>query len=517
MFITGIIKYGERVFLLWSSSIERFKDNWLSDHHPIPYFAQITRETLNEHKNEQGKGKCQLLEVVFLFNIFARLFAGNIFNIRTVKDRILEGKSAENAFNVVAMELGLMYDLLYTKATIIYSRFGAFLRCISLFCSVSTLAFFSVFVNLHAYSQIEISITYILLVGAVVLEVYAIILHFFSDWTKLICLIKTKNSRPNCFNTTISPHSLLHNQKRWSESMGQFNLISFCLKDMSAACIKVEKLFRISIFLGKYWYLTWAHVDLDMKEMILNYILNKAHQQDDFLFKGASSDIFQPGLEPSIPVYEVALAAGAEKTFRLSAPVHEIAVAARGDNVLNRSERLKDFLWTIHNVEFDHSLIIWHIATDISYYNDFGRGELKFRETSEKAKSIFKSKRNMFCNDNGKIRACQVLLQEDVHHIDEVNADLSALLDGCKLGKALQKLEYKEKWDVIRQVWVEMLTFAAARCEWKEHGKRLKKGGELPTHVSLLLAHFGLVATYLIAIDNNGEEDKGTEKGSTAV
>ncbi|XP_031249090.1 uncharacterized protein LOC116106925 [Pistacia vera] len=512
IFIAGIIKYGERTFVLWSSSTGRFNDTWRRDRNPIANFAQITRETLEKQQHEPNNDTYQLLQVVFLFNIFARLYVGVVFDLQTLKDNILQGKPAGDVFDVVAMELGLMYDLLYTKAIIIYSRLGAFLRCICLFCSVSALIFFSVFVNIHAYSPIEISITYVLLIGAVVLEVYPIILHFWSDWTQLICSTKLKNSRPKCFNASVSPHSL-HKHKRWSESMGQFNLISFCLKDMCTTCIKVDKLFRISKFLEKYQNLTSAHVDLDLKEMILKYIIKKSDQQDELREHENKSDIFQRYEESDIPY-------------------HEMAIAARGHDVLNGSERFKDFLWTIQKVEFDHSLIIWHIATDICYYNDLrncqlkpkiskylsdymlyllvrcpsimpkGRGELRFRETCVTAKSIFESKRNMICSDNHgnrKIKkACEVLLQEDVLHTNEVNADLPrpALADGCKLGKALQELEYEEKWDVISQVWVEMLTYAAARCKWKEHGQQLTKGGELLTHVCLLLTHFGIGAQF---------------------
>ncbi|KAJ6942617.1 hypothetical protein NC652_008430 [Populus alba x Populus x berolinensis] len=64
------------------------------------------------------------------------------------------------------------------------------------------------------------------------------------------------------------------------------------------------------------------------------------------------------------------------------------------------------------------------------------------------------------------------------------------LVHGCKLAQQLQKLE-AEKWKVISEVWVEMLTYAAGHCEWRDHAQQLKSGGELLTHVRLLMAHLG--------------------------
>ena len=41
-----------------------------------------------------------------------------------------------------------------------------------------------------------------------------------------------------------------------------------------------------------------------------------------------------------------------------------------------------------------------------------------------------------------------------------------------------------------------MVAYAAAQCPWKEHTHQLRRGGELLTHVSLLMLHLGLSAQY---------------------
>lgn len=49
----------------------------------------------------------------------------------------------------------------------------------------------------------------------------------------------------------------------------------------------------------------------------------------------------------------------------------------------------------------------------------------------------------------------------------------------------------EEKWGIISQVWIEMLCYAASHCSWKEHAQHLRHGGELLTHVCLLMANLG--------------------------
>ncbi|KAI6680540.1 hypothetical protein NL676_034421 [Syzygium grande] len=46
-----------------------------------------------------------------------------------------------------------------------------------------------------------------------------------------------------------------------------------------------------------------------------------------------------------------------------------------------------------------------------------------------------------------------------------------------------------DKWELISSIWVEMLCYAADKCPVYHHAKRLRRGGELITHLWLLLAH----------------------------
>ncbi|XVF60554.1 hypothetical protein PTKIN_Ptkin08bG0057200 [Pterospermum kingtungense] len=85
---------------------------------------------------------------------------------------MISNKSPEEAFELVEGELGLLYDVLYTKASIFYSWCGFLLQCSSFFSSVFAMITFAVFID-HPYSLVDISITYLLLAGAIAMEVYA--------------------------------------------------------------------------------------------------------------------------------------------------------------------------------------------------------------------------------------------------------------------------------------------------------------------------------------------------------
>jgi hypothetical protein len=65
-----------------------------------------------------------------------------------------------------------------------------------------------------------------------------------------------------------------------------------------------------------------------------------------------------------------------------------------------------------------------------------------------------------------------------------------------RLVRQLLFLGPEERWEMIKKVWIEMVAYAAAHCPWKEHTHQLRTGGELLTHVSLLMLHLVLSAQY---------------------
>ncbi|XP_031282925.1 uncharacterized protein LOC116141580 [Pistacia vera] len=515
VFITGIIKYGERTWVLRSSSTKQFRDSLLSDPNPGPDYANyveafestiVEPDSLDEARVPQPEinpGVDYLRLADNLFNRFQYLFADLILgtNERIDCNKIIPEKSPEDAFKPIAVELGFMYDVLYTKATISYSQKGIILRFISFFSAICVLVAFCLIIDKHALPLVDIIITYLLIIGALVLEVYGFILLIISDWTKL-WLSKNKNPLANLIRAVTSPFEPLFTKRaRWSGSMAQYNLISGCLKP--AKCLAVQKLFGIQETLEKYHYRTWKTIDVRFQKSICEQLREKGNQIQ-------------------CPQFDI------KENFK---PL----MAQRGDYVLANKGILEDFKWCTTSVEFDHSLLLWHIATDLYYHDiadDFDRnkefyqiskglsdymlyllvfcpsmlpkgiGEIRYRDTCAEARRFFKQR----MSTSQKIKeACKALLQVNTNvPMEKIKGDRSqsVLFYGCKLAKQLKSLERQDEvWEMISQVWVEMLTYAASRCQWKEHGQQLTKGGELLTHVCLLMAHIGLSDQFQIQKD----------------
>ncbi|KAK1578577.1 hypothetical protein Q3G72_031390 [Acer saccharum] len=568
--ISGLVNYGGRTLALRSSSTQCLKDGLFSDPDPCSDFVKhVEKDHLFEgdrdHQDrlmEEGSSSSvlsvmvlpqdgiddpkdhRLVEAYFMFKRLEYLFVGLVLDYyeRIGIYSIIRDKSAEDSFKLVAIELGFMYDTLYTKATVVCSRFGIVFRCISFFSSVSAVVVFSV-MNLlfHRYSKTDIFLTYSLLAGAVFVEVYAIMVLFYSDWTRL-WLIKCKKAQHNLVSKFLvdhlwrfsSPsHSLVSNkyQKRWSGSMSQFNLISYCLENTQHRCTGVQKLPCFGKWLEIYRYLTRVNVNADLQELIFNQLKKKG-------------DI----LKDTNVSYVV---------------LRNEFLAHRGDNALKIQQHLGDrFHWSITEVDFDQSLLIWHIATDVCYlldldhvYGDENKlhlkckiskylsdymlyllvfcpsmlpkgpiGERRYKETCTEAMEFFEKRRNVRSSSK-KCDAFKELLHgdtlKDLLSRSEREAkgprsrrrNQSVLYQGCKLAKQFLELgtqsnsnsdengsASKENWEIISEVWVELLAYAAHHCGWKAHCEQLRNGGELLTHVCLLMVHLGLSKQFVDTI-----------------
>uniref|UniRef100_A0A2N9G3Y8 DUF4220 domain-containing protein n=1 Tax=Fagus sylvatica TaxID=28930 RepID=A0A2N9G3Y8_FAGSY len=106
-----------------------------------------------------------------------------------------------------------------------------------------------------------------------------------------------------------------------------------------------------------------------------------------------------------------------------------------------------------------------------------GIGLIRFRDTCAEANEFFKGRKSI--SDVNK--ACTRL------------AEMFAIFNPGKIQ------ENDKMWELMSHVWVEMLSYAANQCRWNLHGQQLRRGGELLTHVWLLLAHLGITEQFQIS------------------
>ncbi|KAK3410420.1 hypothetical protein EUGRSUZ_J02414 [Eucalyptus grandis] len=218
-------------------------------------------------------------------------------------------------------------------------------------------------------------------------------------------------------------------------------------------------------------------------------------------------------------------------------------------------------IWSVKDIEFDCSILIWHIATELCHYKDLdqttkmsklvsrymlyllaphpsmlptGIEVLRYEDTSVNAHKFFEDKllvsskketsirssvvktraQNLFkkekyghtgvksCNkvhkstESGDLcEACHLLLQVGIQLPAmkiRSGKSRSVLFDACHLASQLNEIESKDfgwKWYLIGKVWAKFLIYTAYQSKGYKHFESLRRGGELVSHIWLLMAH----------------------------
>ncbi|CAL5003495.1 unnamed protein product [Urochloa decumbens] len=194
---------------------------------------------------------------------------------------------------------------------------------------------------------------------------------------------------------------------------------------------------------------------------------------------------------------------------------------SRGHWTLERNQcQEMVILWDSLEKPFDHSVLLWHLATDLCFH-------CKGASVDADPASLFISNYMMYllCANTEMLLpgsrtslfkdACKqlnaILKGEDDKHLTLTEKVISKALksekgylhDAWVLAQELMQLpggadadadddEWNKMWKVIKGVWVEMLCFSAGRCRGYLHAKILAYGGELLTYVALLMSNAGL-------------------------
>ncbi|KAE7995539.1 hypothetical protein FH972_000320 [Carpinus fangiana] len=568
LFAAGIIKYVERTCALFLANLDKFRKSKLKKADPGPNYAKIMEEYASKKEaklparielirepNKESKiaryaavdeGPLDDVKVVrhayHFFNIFNGLIVDLIFSFheRDESRMFFNKRTPDDAFKVIAVELNFIYELLYTKVLVVHSKPGYFVRFVSWCVVVASLSIFYT-IEKRGFGKVDVGITYSLLFGAIALDTIALLMLAFSDWTVAsipqnspICLeainrcflsllrhyLKLKRinwwkKKPSCWDR--ARQVLL---RRWSESLNQYNLIHYCLKErpkkkrgpFDRSCRILIDLFEkcgfLKDFYDNFYYVSSKPFEEKLWEFIFFQIKKKSDLAD----------------EPETA-----------KSIR----------SARGGWVLQNTEwtiiesSSRKLMHYIVDVDFDQSLILWHIATDLCYHtkdnqsdttdnqsdedtsnrrefckilSDYmlyllimqptmmsavaGIGEIRFRDTCAEAKEFF-DRKELPKGPKEEIKkvACEMILEvnTDVEPV-AVKGDRSksVMFDACILAKELRNLETKKRWGLMSEMWVELLSYAASHCRANTHAAQLSKGGQLITFVWLLMAHFGI-------------------------
>ncbi|EXB62123.1 hypothetical protein L484_003352 [Morus notabilis] len=542
----GIIKYAERTRALYLANLDSFRG------YPGPNYAKLMQEysarrqagiPARIHMVLQRRDGKSVLEkrpstsqdstlyddvtVVQHAHHFFLTFMNLIVDqlVLLISDRnesrhYFHEISAEQAMKVLSVELNFFYEVLYTKAVVVHRKLGYFWRCVSSISIFVALSLFFV-AEKQRFRSTDVRITYTLFGGAIVLDVLAFFMFVFSDWTVVLLDEKTPPSLKNIFEkylklksselSNTETNDLLERARkavfgRWSETLSLYNFMEYCLKELPnknvpkiircchTSYIKVIDFFGLMEFRERRKYVSRIQVTADLWKFIFKELQSESMLTDD---------------------------TGVSKIMSLK----------KGDWILRYvkvpfSELINNY---ITEVDYDGSLLLWHIATELCYNVDklcdqtnnrlretsktlseymlnlirvqptlmssvAGIAKMRFGDTLAEAHRFFAGR-----IEGGSLDfedACTRLLKVDTEDYKPATVkgkkSKSVLFDACVLAKELRNMEEKNRWEFVSKIWVGLLSYAACRCRPSPHLDLLGKGGELITYVWLLMAHFGV-------------------------
>ncbi|XP_030458980.1 uncharacterized protein LOC115679518 [Syzygium oleosum] len=386
----------------------------------------------------------------------------------------IEGYPADRAFTMTEIELNFMFDALYTKAPILYTKLGLIGRFMGFFCLVWALCGFAMIFKNAFLIDMYITYTYALLMAVTSLELYQISMLAFSDWAVAKMGMNLKMPLVGRLLPFLSNRCM--KQKRWSRSIGQLNLFDHRLyKECPKPIATVLDWFEKRGYSRGYRLYSCRAIPSSLRKLVVQTMTKLEEKRDRRPFT---------------------------ERGKWTLEIHSI----------QEKQRLSGSIAT----EFDKSIIIWHITTEMlqiseSEKSDACRGSkllsdymiyllavhpymlslttanimlehacctlrpfLRYRDHKEAIIAL--------CSPDGDVShpvkpSKETWITRDWHLLSEVQ----------KLVADLKTMD--NKWEIISSIWVEMLCYAAHQCRVYHHANRLRGGGELITHVWLLLAY----------------------------
>uniref|UniRef100_A0A0D9X4C7 DUF4220 domain-containing protein n=1 Tax=Leersia perrieri TaxID=77586 RepID=A0A0D9X4C7_9ORYZ len=149
--------------------------------------------------------------------------------------------------------------------------------------------------------------------------------------------------------------------------------------------------------------------------------------------------------------------------------------------------------WSLEK-PFDEIVLLWHLATDFCFHSTSDIADCSSREMGRAISNYMMHL--LFDNPEMLMAGSRKNLFTTAYdELERVLRSVELLPDDGEEKIAIKVMASDDKvkmWDVIRDVWVEMLCFSAGRCRGYLHAKSLGSGVEYLSFVWLLLAHAGM-------------------------
>uniref|UniRef100_A0A0E0IQ83 DUF4220 domain-containing protein n=1 Tax=Oryza nivara TaxID=4536 RepID=A0A0E0IQ83_ORYNI len=517
MFISGTIKYAERTWALMtaSSSMSPGSDS-MADHvlgvqddvilDAKSYFDELHsifpgKNVLDIEGHNGGRrtdddgyeglvmaaGKGFRLCLDFLTDMTPFLVWSNTDTIIDSAIKKLRTSNPETqvqmAYKLVEIQLSLIYDYLYTKYGALQFRLGlvssGIERLITFFSTLAALGLF-VGANLKGpfnYSREDVMVSYVLLAGAITLDISSIFMLISSYWLQL-------HRRGGLFGCSFSLAKCVHagSKPLWSEKIAQYNLIDACIQEERGGIICGWVMRRTGIVSDINMSNT---VSPELKKLVL-----------DKLFEVASTRSVSDYWDWDFSKYRGMWLQWWLQEGRIQA---DIAQGILTDGI------------TDTDLYFPMTVIVWHIATEMCWFadeDDYSPCRAPSMELSRYVMYLV-AKRDVMSGSNGHFELGKARRQ--VKRILEGRgiSDERGLLKyarqatgqvtepcfgrGRAISEHLLKISNRAlRWELISMLWIEMLCYLGPNCGAQFHAKHLSTGGEFVTHVRILLVVLGI-------------------------
>uniref|UniRef100_A0A0D9X486 DUF4220 domain-containing protein n=1 Tax=Leersia perrieri TaxID=77586 RepID=A0A0D9X486_9ORYZ len=404
------------------------------------------------------------------------------------------------SYKLAELQLSIVYDYFYTKLGAHFKGEeqlnGWFPQLVTL---GSTFSAFFLFAwadrrSLFNYNRAYIIVSYILLSGAFILEILSIltVISSFPGY----CMVAPAVFRYPWLRTMFfSIVKRIHpeGKPQWSQKLAQYNLITGCIKQKRAAadnfllkCIK-------RVIGMKPRNTTYVDVSHGVKKLVLDKLLQvgsrgswdiskftgewaKLEVRNKLQLKRSSRNLLKVLLNDSIermPVSLTDICFFLENKLGASSPSREPSRALSNYVMYLSAEHGilsgNDGHWALRNAK---QFIIILLAGAQEIIIDSLKN---FQDTLDHQGTVVRRVNAAITEVNNR-----AVIRSGVESI---------LIRSGQLAKELLKIkEANDRWDIIINVWIEMLCYMAFHCGPSGfHANHLSKGGEFISHVKLLI------------------------------
>ncbi|KAL3746217.1 hypothetical protein ACJRO7_015208 [Eucalyptus globulus] len=478
-----------------------YDEKWSVTAEDINEETEIQRKFKEFHEDDKFASAKDILKAYFRFECLKPHQENWLYHPQFISHdwMSIDDYPAIRAFTMAEIELNFMFDVLYTKAPTLYTKISLMGHFCSFFCLVSALCGFAIIFKSAFLIDMYVTNTYAILIAVTLFELYQITALPFSDWAVVKMSMDLKVPLVQRLLPCLADRCM--RKKRRSRSIGQLNLLN-----PNLLCKECPKL--IAMVLDRF----------DERKIVRWHPFRSRH-----------------------PIPSCLKVLVVQKMAELEKKRHHRPFEERGEWTLEiHNVQEKQGLSGSIDMTFDKSIIIWHIATQILYTLESEnsatcRGSKLLSDymiyilsrhpymlslnTAEIMLEYACSKLRPFFRYRDYNEAISTLLSQDgevppsvkPRNETRITRDWDMLSEVQKLVVDLRTMS--DKWEIISSIWVEMLCYAAYNCRVYHHGNLLRRGGELITHVWLLLAH--KTDKHKSSIDERSEDAANTSASAT--